>query len=107
MHRHVDGRAILSAAAREDLERVRSIAFAHARHALFDACALTIIAYNTRKDVGNIEKPIADGIQGTVFLDDRSIIELHVEKRRDDGGERYAVLIEEREPLAAPKRKVK
>ena len=45
-----------------------------------EACAVFITAYNSRKDASNIEKCIGDGMNGVVFADDSSIIDLHIVK---------------------------
>jgi Holliday junction resolvase RusA-like endonuclease len=103
MYRHVGGRAIMSAEAREDLARVRSIAYATSRFqrwAIPKACAVFITVWNSRKDADNCPKVALDGMQGEAIANDSSVLELHVEKRRDDGGERYEIRVEAREPLA-------
>jgi hypothetical protein len=69
------------------------------------AAALYITAWNTRKDTDNCVKVISDALNGVAWKDDRDVIELHVEKRRDEGGERYDVRVEPRGALVKPKRK--
>lgn len=72
-----------------------------------EACALTIDAYNSRLDIGNIEKCVSDGMEGAVYANDRCIIELHVHKHRDEGEERLVITVEARAALAKPKRRRK
>jgi hypothetical protein len=67
------------------------------------AASLEIIAWNTRKDVGNIEKVIADGMIGIAYDDDRVLVSLRVEKRKDIGGERYDVTVRPADPLVRVK----
>lgn len=110
--RRVGNRSVKSAQARDYQARVARIAWAanmsakddaHMRDG-FEACAVTIHAYNTRIDAGNLEKCVCDGMQGVLYKDDRCVIELHVYKHRDAAGERLVVNVAAREPLSKPKR---
>lgn len=101
------GRAMIAnPAATRDKQRIWQIAFAAAHEQgwkMPEAAALHIVAFNTRKDVGNVEKVICDALAGVAWNDDRILVELRVEKRKDLDGERYAIRIEPRDPLVAPK----
>jgi Holliday junction resolvase RusA-like endonuclease len=101
------GRAMIpNPAATRDKQRIWQIAFAAAKEQgwkMPDAAALYIVAYGTRKDVGNIEKIISDALSGVAWIDDRIVTELHVEKKRDLGEERYDVRVEPRPVLEKPK----
>lgn len=82
--------------AREDTKRIREIATVAATAAGWvnpDACCLEILAFNCRKDAGNVEKCIADALNGVVYRDDSDIMELTVSKHWDRGGERYEVSV--------------
>lgn len=95
--RHVEGKALKSTEARRDQARIaeqaRQAAFLSQWEPLITACELQIIAWNTRKDVGNVEKVIADALSGIAYDDDRRLVRLVVEKRRDKLGERYDVAV--------------
>jgi len=92
--------------ARHDKNRVFQLAFVAAQKAGWEkplAAALYITAWNSLLDASNCEKCIGDGLCGVAFEDDRQIVELHIEKQRDLGGERYEVRVEPRRPLEKPK----
>lgn len=95
--RHVEGKALKSTEARRDQARIaaraRDAALLVRWEPLVGACELQIVAWNTRKDVGNIEKVIADALSGIAYDDDRRLVRLVVEKRRDKQGERYDVAV--------------
>ena len=68
-----------------------------------EACAVTIVCFNSRKDLSNCEKCVGDGMNGIVYRDDSDIIELNIKKCRDLGPERYDITVEPREPIPKPK----
>lgn len=98
--RNVGGRSLKSASARDDTERIRGIAFAAKTRAGWSVpvvAALTIVAFSSRLDVGNIEKVIADAIKGGLLIVDdnpKHLRRLLVEHCHDDGQERYIVTVE-------------
>lgn len=105
--RAVKGKVLKSASAREDQKRVRSLCQDAADIAHWskpEAAELQIIAWNTRKDCGNVEKVLSDGCNGIAWKDDRCVVRLVVEKRKDRGGERYDVTVSPAQPLTTPKR---
>jgi hypothetical protein len=107
------GKVLKSASAREDQKKVRALT-ADAIPAgwplieNYVPCSyeVEIVAWNTRKDCGNIEKVLCDGMTGVAYDDDRRIVKLTVEKRKDRGGERYEVVVRPAEPLETPKKAV-
>ncbi len=97
------GKILKSASAREDQKKVKAlaieaVAFAMPLPPMGNACEVEIVAWNTRKDCGNIEKVICDGMTGVAYDDDRRITKLTVEKRKDRGGERYEVTVRPAQP---------
>jgi Holliday junction resolvase RusA-like endonuclease len=102
------GRAMIpNPAAVRDKARISTIVLVAVKSQRWEfpvAAALIIIAWNTRKDAGNVEKVVADSMNGIAWSDDKIVTELHVEKRRDSGGERYDVRVESREPLPIVKK---
>jgi Holliday junction resolvase RusA-like endonuclease len=103
------GKILKSASAREDQKKVKALATEAVLSVPSpfwgNACEVEIVAWNTRKDCGNIEKVICDGMTGVAYDDDRRITKLTVEKRKDRGGERYEVCVRPAEPLETPKKK--
>lgn len=94
-------RSLKSKSAREDTERIKSLATAARLTTGWkvpNLAKLSIFAYNSLLDVGNIEKVIGDSIKGGVLIvDDRpghleSLFVRHMPK--DHRGERYAVRVE-------------
>ena len=97
--RHVGGRALKSASARRDTERIRAIAWAAAQAAGWEApevAAIRIQAHNSRLDAGNIEKVLLDSIKGGLLIVDdrpRHLRRLLIEHHRDEIGERYEITV--------------
>jgi len=92
--------------AKEDAGRIRELAqvaadIVHWR--IPEAAIVEIIAWNSLLDVGNVEKIPLDSLKGIAWNDDRCVVKLTVEKRRDRGGERYEVEVSPAEPLSTPK----
>jgi Holliday junction resolvase RusA-like endonuclease len=105
--RAVKGKVLKSASAREDTKRVRElcqVAADIAHWSMPEAASLEITAWNTRKDCGNVEKVLSDGCNGIAWKDDRCVVKLTVEKRKDRGGERYDVTVSAAQPLTTPKK---
>ena len=99
-------RTITTKSARHDLARVTQLAWVAAQECGWErpeASSVTIIAYNSRLDVDASCKVILDGMIGVAYEDDRTVVDLHVEKHRDLDGERYEVQVQPREPLTKPK----
>ena len=99
-------RTITTASGRHDLSRIYQIAWAAAQAAKWhmpDACAVQIVAWNSRLDCDATPKITMDAMIGVVYADDRIVIELAVQKRLDAQGERYDVRIEPRDALQKPK----
>ena len=93
--------------AKEDAGRIRELAqvaadIVHWR--IPEAAIVEIIAWNSLLDVGNVEKIPLDSLKGIAWNDDRCVVKLTVEKRRDRGGERYEVEVSPAEPLTKPKK---
>jgi len=95
-------RALKSKSAREDTERIKSIAFAakvQAGWIVPHRARISILAYNSKLDVDNIAKTILDSIKkGLLIVDDRpthlkSCFTDHQDP--DHLGERYRVLVED------------
>lgn len=94
------GRAIKTQGAREDQSRIAAraiVAKQFARWIIPERAIVTIFAYNSRLDVGNIEKIPIDGIKRILIADDnpkhlRKLVVEHMDK--DRGGERYVVRVE-------------
>lgn len=90
--------------ARADAARVKEVAIVAATSAGWEipqAASVTIIAFNCRKDVGNIEKVPMDAIKGVVVRDDADFMEQHIFRRWDREGERYEIIVrpcEDRRP---------
>lgn len=93
-------RAVKTEKARVDQARVKSIAFCAgigARWRIPDVASVTIIAYNSNLDVGNIEKIPVDSMKGVLIVNDnpRHLRRLLVEHAPKDAlGERYVVRVE-------------
>jgi Holliday junction resolvase RusA-like endonuclease len=64
----------------------------------------TIISWNTRLDLDNIPKMILDCLNKLAVEDDRYHIESHQQKRWDDNGERFEVVVEAVEQAAYDER---
>jgi hypothetical protein len=91
-------RALKSESAREDTDRIRSLALAakvRSGWRVPDRARIEILAYNSRLDIGNIEKVIGDSIKGGLLIvDDRPahLKSLFVDHQDSDHlGERYVV----------------
>ncbi len=93
-------RALKSKSAREDTERIKSLATAaklRTGWVVPELAAMEIFAFNSGLDVGNIEKTIGDSIKGGLLIvDDRpkhlqSLFVIHMD--RDHRGERYTVRV--------------
>jgi Holliday junction resolvase RusA-like endonuclease len=105
--RRVGRRTIPNPAAVRDKERIWGIAMAakvEQRWEMPEAAALSVIAFNTRKDCDNCAKIISDSLHGVAWTDDRVIVALYVEKRVDHDGERYLVRVEPRAALVRGKK---
>lgn len=64
-----------------------------------EAYTLEIVAYNSRKDLGNIEKVIGDAMLGIVYDNDKKCVGLAIQPELDHEGERYDILIRKCKPL--------
>ena len=93
-------RMVKSKSAREDTERIKGLALAAKMRSGWKVpktAALEIYAFNSRLDVGNIEKTVGDSIKaGLLIVDDRpscleSLFVQHMPK--DHRGERYIVRV--------------
>jgi hypothetical protein len=94
-------RTVKSQQAREDTERIKALAFAakiQQGWRVPEQARLTILAYNSGLDCGNVEKTVGDSIKaGLLIIDDRPkhLKSLFVEHQdRDHLGERYVVRVE-------------
>ena len=94
-------RMLKSRSAREDTDRIKALAFTakvRAGWRVPDLARVTILAYNSGLDVGNIEKTIGDSIKGGLLIVDdnpKHLKSLFVEHQdRDHLGERYVVRVE-------------
>jgi len=94
-------RMLKSRSAREDTERIKQSAFVAK---MLQGCRVpelarvTILAFNSGLDVGNIEKTIGDSIKGGLLIIDdnpKHLKSLFVEHQdKDHLGERYVVRVE-------------
>ena len=93
-------RMLKSTSARADTTRIKSIAFAakvSQRWRVPDRARISVLAFNSRLDAGNLEKVILDAIKGgLIIVDDnpkhlRSLFVDHQD--RDHLGERYVVRV--------------
>lgn len=97
--RRVENMSLKSASARDDTQRIGALALA-ARllqgWIVPEVAWLNIVAYNSRLDVGNIEKVVGDGIKARLLIIDdnrKHLRRLLVTHRDDDQGERYVVTV--------------
>jgi hypothetical protein len=96
----VVARSLKSKSAREDTARIKSLALVaklQARWNVPELARITILAYNSKLDCGNVEKVVGDSIKGgLLIIDDRPkhLKSLFVEHQdRDHLGERYVVRV--------------
>jgi Holliday junction resolvase RusA-like endonuclease len=106
VYRHVAGKALKSAEAREYQARIRSLAeaavlLARWTHPL--GAHVSIDVFNSRGDIDSFPKCILDGMIGPVYPDDRCIRKLTIEKYLDDGPERVRVTVRATGPLVRQK----
>ncbi len=100
-------------AARDDAKRVAEIALVAATTQAWSippAAAVSITGWNCRKDVDNIGKVILDSIKDVAYRDDADLMAQYVERRWDDGDERYDIevtAVHDRRPGRKPKATVR
>jgi hypothetical protein len=94
-------RTIKTKTAREDAERIAGLALVAKTRSGWrvpELVRLTILAYNSGLDVGNIEKTIGDAIKGGLLIvndNPKHLKSLFVDHQdRDHLGERYVVRVE-------------
>ncbi len=102
VYRHVGGKALKSAEAREYQARVKSIATTVIFGAFLRLAprlsatmpiSVAIVAFNCRGDIDSFAKCILDGMQGVVYVNDSCVKRLVSEKRKDKLGQRIVVTV--------------